>query len=183
MKRIALWLAAASLLLGAGAALAADPLTISLTADNTNPASPQMGDRLRFESAIRNTGSAPAQGVVAWISLIQVDPGHEQPMDLEDWSAHKAVTRSSLAPGEEIRVQWPMRLIQAGDYRVVISAVERNTSHIINSPFIDFHVKRKAVVESRRILPVSLGVPLLLAFALVLRRPRRRTQESSRNGK
>ena len=174
MPKIALWLCVALLALATRGAAAA-PLEISLVAQKTNPAAPQMGDQIKFASVIRNAGSAPAHGVVAWISLVQVDPGHEQPMDLEDWSAHKAVTQATLAPGGQIAVQWPMRLIQAGDYRVVISAVERNTPHIITSPFIDFHVARKPVVESRRILPVAFGVPLLLGLALVFRQRRKRT--------
>lgn len=174
MKKIALWLAACVLTLGAVAANAAGTLDITLAAEPSNPSSPQMGDHLNFVSVIRNNGTAPAQGIVAWISLVQVDPGHEQPVDLEDWSAHKAVTRASLGPGEEIKVAWPMRLIQAGDYRVVISGVERNASHITTSPFLDFHVRRKPVVESTRILPVAFGVPGLIGAAMLWRLRRRK---------
>lgn len=173
MRKIALWLGACLLLIGGNATWAAAPLEITLIAEKTNPPSPQMGDHMKFVSVIKNSGTAPAQGVVAWISLVQVDPGHEQPVDLEDWSAHKAVTQASLAPGEQITVEWPMRLIQAGDYRVVISAVERSTPHIITSPFIDFHVKRKPVVESQRILPIAFGVPLVFGV-LILWRIRKR---------
>ncbi|MCL5965898.1 MAG: hypothetical protein M1550_01535 [Deltaproteobacteria bacterium] len=158
----------------AGTAIAGAPLDITLFADGRNPQSPQMGDRLTFRSVIRNTGRAPAEGVVAWISLVRVDAGHEQPVDLEDWSALKAVTRAALAPGEQVEAEWPMRLIQAGDYRVVISAVARGAGRIVTSPFADFHVRRKPVVESRRILPVAFGIPLamggLVAFRLVRRR-------------
>ncbi len=173
MKKTALWLGACLLLIGANATWAAVPMEITLVADNANPQSPQMGDHMKFISTIKNSGNAPAQGVVAWISLVQVDSGNEQPVDLEDWSAHKAVTQASLAPGGQITVEWPMRLIQAGDYRVVISAVERSTQHIITSPFIDFHIKRKPVVESQRILPVAFGVPLMLGV-LILWRIRKR---------
>jgi len=173
MKGITLCLGACLLLIGSGAAWAAERLEITLVADKTNPPSPQMGDHMKFVSVIRNNSTVAAQGVVAWISLIQMDPGHEQPLDLEDWSAHKAVTRTSMAPGEQITVEWPMRLIQAGDYRVVISAVERSTPHIVTSPFIDFHIKRKPVVESQRILPIAIGVPLILGM-LTLWRIRKR---------
>lgn len=171
MPKIALWLCVALLALATRGAAAA-PLEISLVAQKTNPAAPQMGDQIKFASVIRNAGSAPAHGVVAWISLVQVDPGHEQPMDLEDWSAHKAVTQAVLAPGERVSVEWPMRLIQAGDYRVVVSAVERGSARIVTSPFVEFHVARKPVVESRRILPVAFGVPLLLTGLFFVRRRR-----------
>jgi hypothetical protein len=155
-----------------GNAWPADSLNLTLAPDRTNPASPQMGDWLKFHSVIG--GNQTAHGVVAWISLVQVDPGHEQPVDLEDWSAHKAVTRSILPPGQQVNVEWPMRLIQAGSYRVVISAVDRETTHVMTSPFVDFQVRRKPVVESGRILPVAFGVPALLLGILSWRRFGRR---------
>ncbi len=156
------------------AASAALPLEIALFPDGRNPASPRMGDRLTFHSVIRATGNVPAQGVVAWISLIRVDSGHEQPVDLEDWSALKAVTRASVSSGDRIQTDWPMRLIQAGDYRVVVSAVSRGADRVVTSPFADFHVRRKPVVESRRILPVALGMPFLMGGLVLVRRARKR---------
>ena len=150
---------------GLGNAWAADSLSISLAPDPSNPPSPQMGDWLKFHSVVSNPSTQEAHGLVAWISLVQVDPGQEQPVDLEDWSAHKAVTQAVLQPGQQVKVEWPMRLIQAGAYRVVISAVDRETGHVMTSPFVDFQVRRKPVVESGRILPVAFGVP---AFVLAV---------------
>ncbi len=171
---LARWFVVFAFLVFPGAAFAAAPLDIALSADGRNPPSPQMGDRLTFHSVIRNTGSAPAQGLVAWISLVRVDAGHERPVDLEDWSALKALTRSAVAPGERIEAEWPMRLIQAGDYRVVISAVDRGAVRVVTSPFADFHVRRKPVVESRRILPVAFGMPFLLGGIVLVRWARKR---------
>src|SRR5262245_47625724 len=70
-------------------------LAIALTPARDNPLQPQMGDHLSFHSVIRNTGGAPITGLVAWLSLIQTDAGSEQPVDLEDWSAHRAVAAAS----------------------------------------------------------------------------------------
>jgi len=128
-----------------------------------------MGDNLAFHTVIRNTGAQAVDGVIAWISLVQIDKGKEQPIDLEDWSAHKAVTAASLPPGQTLATDWPMRLIQAGNYRVVVSAVSRDGTRLVASPFADFTVRQKPVVESQRVLPVALGVPLLLAGAMLLR--------------
>jgi hypothetical protein len=141
----------------------ASPVDISLAPDAANPARPEMGDWLHFRSAVRNAGKVPLSGLVVWISLVEVDPGHEQPVDLEDWSAQKAAVLPSLLPGEKYEIDWPMRLIQAGDYRVLVSAAERGAPGPYASPFADFHVRRKPTVESARILPVALGVPVLLA--------------------
>lgn len=154
-------------------------LDISLAPDAKNPRSPQMGDQVKFVSTIVNKGRAPARGVVAWLSLIQVDPGREQPMDLEDWSAHKAVTLAEIAPGGRVQAEWPMRLIQAGNYRVAVIAVERDAPRAIASPFVKLNVRAKAVVESRRILPVALGVPLVLAALLLFSLARRRRKPAS----
>ncbi len=154
-------LLAAVLLLGGGLSQAAN-LALQLDADKSNPASPTMGDWMHFDGVIRNTGPQALNGLVVWISLVEVTPGHEQPMDLEDWSAHKAVTGTTLAPGASLQTSWPMRLIKNGDYRVVISATERSDKTVFTSPAIQFHVAQKPVVESGRILPIALGLPLLV---------------------
>lgn len=152
-------------------ALAGD-LSIDLRPAADNPTLPQMGDNLSFHTVIRNDGGAPVDGLVAWISLVQIDKGKEQPVDLEDWSAHKAVTAASLAPGQILETDWPMRLIQAGNYRVVVSATSHDSAALVASPFADFTVRQKPVVESQRVLPVALGLPLLLAGAMLWRRRR-----------
>jgi hypothetical protein len=174
MKALIPGLVLSAALLATGNAWAADPLRISLAPDRANPHAPQMGDWLTFHSAIENGGERAAHGIVAWISLVQVDPGQEQPVDLEDWSAHKAVTQDLLRPGQQITVAWPMRLINAGAYRVVISALERETGHVMTSPFVDFKVRRKPVVESARIVPVAFGVPAFVLGLMMWGRYRRR---------
>jgi hypothetical protein len=173
MKNVVACLVLGLAFLTCGNASATETLSISLAPDRANPPSAQMGDSLKFQSVIKNDGSQAAHGIVAWISLIQVDPGQEQPVDLEDWSAHKAMTQAVLGPGQHVNVEWPMRLINAGAYRVVISAVDRETGHVVTSPFVDFQVRRKPVVESRRILPVAFGVPAMVLGLMAFRRYRR----------
>lgn len=150
-------------------AACAGSLSIELRPDASNPASPRMGDRLSFHSVIHNTGATPVDGLIAWLSLVQVDQGKEQPVDLEDWSAHKALAAASLAAGRGIETDWPMRLIQAGRYRVVVSAASRDGTRLVASPFVDFSVRPKPVVESRRVIPVALGLPLLIGVAMLRR--------------
>lgn len=174
MRRFPYILAVLAAVLLCSSATRAGDLSASLAPAAGNPTSPQMGDRLSFHSVIRNGGAQPAEGLIAWISLVQIDRGKEQPVDLEDWSAHKAVTAASLAPGAILETDWPMRLIQSGQYRVVISVVSRNAQGLTASPFADFHVRPKPVVESRRVLPVAVGIPLaLIGLLLWQRRPGR----------
>lgn len=152
-----------------GAAAAADSVSVELKSGRGDPPVPRMGDRLLLHSTIRNGGAAPLEGLIAWISLVRIDKGKEQPMDLEDWSAQKAVTVPALAPGQSLDSTWPMRLIQDGTYRVVVSAVSRNGRELTPSPFYDFVVHPKPVVESQRVLPVALGLPLLIGVMLLWR--------------
>ncbi|NOY82122.1 MAG: hypothetical protein GXP31_14085 [Kiritimatiellaeota bacterium] len=153
-----------------GSASGTASFDIRLSPAPTNPEQPMMGDRLRFHSVIRNTGPKPVEGLTTWINLLEVDPGNEQPMDLEDWSAHKAVTRAELPPGKTLESEWLMRLIKRGVYRVVICVASRNRRRVFTSPTVEFRVTQKPVVQSRRILPVAFGVPLMIGLIMLLRR-------------
>lgn len=146
---------------------------IELTPAAKNPKSPEMGNWLHFTTKIRNNTGKPIEGVIGWISLLRIDAGHEAPVDLEDWSAHKAITIKSLKPGEVQTEDWPMRLIQAGKYRIFVSAASSATPEPSASNPIDFRVRQKPVVESARVLPVAIGIPLLLLGGLYWRTRRR----------
>jgi hypothetical protein len=145
-------------------------LDVALAPAAGNPTSPQMGDRLGFVSEIRNTGVQPSDGLVAWVSLVRVDKGHEAPVDLEDWSAQKAVALPPLAPGQSVQTDWPMRLIASGNYRAVVSIAAPSGTDLVTSPFADFAVREKPVVESARVLPVAALVPGLFLGLLAWRR-------------
>jgi hypothetical protein len=161
-------------LFAAASSAAQAPVALDLRPDGNNPASPVMGDHLRFWSTVTNTGTAPLRGLVAWISLVEIDPGNEQPVDLEDWSAHKSVTEAALKPGQTLRTDWPMRLIKGGDYRVAVSITDRGGRRVHTSPTVQFHVRQKPVLESGRVLPVAATIPLLLLFLVVFNKTRQR---------
>src|SRR4030095_15379822 len=94
---------------------------------------------------------------------------NDQPVDLEDWSANKALAAASLAPGEALESDWPMRLIAAGTYRVFVSAMSRNGAGPTASPVAEFIVRDKPVLDPDRVLPVAFGLPALIAVALLWR--------------
>jgi len=150
-------------------------MSIDLRADENNPAAPVMGDRLQFRSTISNTGPIPVNGMVAWISLVQIDPGNEQPVDLEDWSAHKAVSGASLGPGQSLQTEWPMRLIKGGDYRVVINVTDREGQRVYTSPTVQFHVRQKQVLQAGRVLAVAGTIPLVFIGLMLFQQIGKRT--------
>jgi hypothetical protein len=71
MKLSALLLAL-GVMISSGAA-SAGTLSIDLKPDAGNPVSPQMGDTLSFHTVIRNDAGTPVDGLIAWISLVQID--------------------------------------------------------------------------------------------------------------
>ncbi len=161
-----------TVLLAAVTAAAEAPLALDLRPDDKNSSAPVMGDHLRFWSTITNTGTNTIEGLVAWISLVEVDAGNEQPVDLEDWSALKAVTGASLAVGQSLRTDWPMRLINGGDYRVVVSVTDRGGRQVYTSPTVQFHVQRKPLLQAGRVVPVAGAIPLLIIGLMVYNKTR-----------
>jgi len=122
----------------------------------------KMGDRPVFKGVVKNSGQRNLQGLVVYLSLVSLRPGHEHPVDLEDWSAQKAVRIDQLVPGETNRQDWPMRLIQAGRFGVALTIVDPLENRSIVSDLVSFKIQPKPTVASGRILPVAIGEPLLL---------------------
>jgi hypothetical protein len=127
---------------------------------------PRMGERVLYRSVVRNDGEAPHR-ILAWISLVRVEPGQEQSVDLEDWSAQRAV-EATLRPGEDLAIDWPIRLIQAGAYRVIVSAMSDGSTVVSSSP-VPLSVRERPMVESARMLPIALGIPMAVAALLAWR--------------
>jgi len=122
----------------------------------------KMGNRPVFKGVVKNTGQRNLQGLVVYLSLVDLKPGYEHPVDLEDWSAQKAVRVDQLAPGRTRRQDWPMRLIQAGRFGVTLTVVDPLENRPVVSDLVLFDIHTKPIVASSRILPVAVGEPLLL---------------------
>ena len=156
------------------------PLALDLRPDDQNPSIPVMGDHLKFWSTITNTSKTTLEGLVTWISLVEIDPGNEQPVDLEDWSAQKAITGAVLKPEQTLKTDWPMRLIKGGDYRVVISVTDRGGHQVYTSPSVQFHVRQKPVLEAGRVVVVAATIPLLILGWMVFNISNQRRKRTRR---
>ncbi len=121
-----------------------------------------MGDTPNFLGAVTNLGPHPAQGLVVYLSLVSLALGDEHPVDLEDWSAQKAVRIDRLNPGATDFRHWGMRLIAAGKYGVALTVVDPRENRPIVSELVSFEVKPKVTLAARRVLPVALGEPMLI---------------------
>jgi hypothetical protein len=128
------------------------------------PGALTMGDKAVFQGTVYNAGHQHLQGLVVYLSLVSLEPGHEHPMDLEDWSAQKAIRIKRLAPGETGARNWSMRLIRSGRYGVTLTVVDPRESRPMVSNLIRFAVLPKPAIASGRIVPVAIGEPLIVLF-------------------
>ena len=128
----------------------------------------QMGNTPTFTGTVSNVGSHKLQGLVVYLSLVSLQPGNEHPMDLEDWSAQKAVRIDQLMPGQGQTTNWHMRLIQAGKFGVALTVVNPGENRPIVSNLVPFDIQTKPTLNANRIIPVACGEPLLLLTVLAV---------------
>jgi hypothetical protein len=127
----------------------------------------KMGDTPSFNGAVTNLSRQSIRGLVVYLSLVSLNPGHEEPLDLEDWSAQKAVRLEQLPAGATEYQKWTMRLIQAGKFGVALTVVDPKENKPVISDLVPFEVRIKPTLVSGRILPVAIGVPMLLIIILM----------------
>lgn len=163
LRNLALMMLTASVWLGPSAALAATGDSPTLRVTLQAPAGVfKMGDTPNFLGAVTNLGRQATQGLVVYLSLVSLAPGNEHPVDLEDWSAQKAVRLDRLNPGASDYRNWGMRLIAAGRYGVALTVVDPREHRPIVSDLVAFEIQPKPTLVAGRVLPVAIGEPLLI---------------------
>jgi hypothetical protein len=124
------------------------------------------GQYVKLPAKITNISNRPVKEAVAYVSLVDVTKGQQAPVDLEDWSAHRAVTVPSLAPGQSKNVSWSLRLVKGGNYAAYANAVARGSTRASVGQEVPLFVKTKQNLNPGGVLPVALGVPVLAGAAL-----------------
>jgi hypothetical protein len=134
----------------------------------TEPLSGTAGQYVNLPATITNTSDNSIKDIVAYVTLVETTSGQQAPVDLEDWSAHRAATFGSLAPGATNNASWDLRLIKGGEYVVYAAAIEKGSSHAAVGPEVPLSVTAQKNLNPSGVLPVALGVPILVALALFL---------------
>lgn len=124
------------------------------------------GQYVKLPARVTNTSNAPVKDVVAYVSMVDVTRGQQAPVDLEDWSAHRAVTIPALAPGQSKDVGWSLRLVKGGDYVVYANAIAGGSSRASVGQEIPLSVKAQKNLNPGSVLPVAIGVPIVAGAAL-----------------
>jgi hypothetical protein len=171
MRKLTLLLSMIILAVTVNYAYAANSIGVTV-----NPPSIQanMGDKITYVGTITNNSDKAVNNLIAYISLANVTPGKESPMDLEDWSANKAIRLDSIAPHGTYVGKWPMRLIDSGSYVAYITVVDKNDNTPISSTMSRLEIKRVLRLNPNNVLPVAIGEPVALGMVFMLVAFRRR---------
>lgn len=149
---------------------------ISRITVSINPPSIQanMGDKIIYAGTITNNSDKAADNVIAYISLANVTQGKESPMDLEDWSANKAIKVDAIPPHGTYEGKWPMRLIDSGSYVAYITAVDKNDNAPISSTLSHLEIQRVIRLNPNNVLPIAFGEPIFIGTVFLFISIRRR---------
>ena len=124
------------------------------------------GQYVKLSAAVTNASNGMVKDVVAYVSLVDVTRGQQAPVDLEDWSAHRAVTVPTLAAGQSKDVSWSLRLVKGGDYVVYANAIAGGSTRASVGQEVPLSVTAHKNLNPGGVLPVAIGVPLVAGAAL-----------------
>ena len=160
---------------GALASTLPDSSGLSLTILSSQTLSGVAGDFVTVTGTITNTGSTPISGVTTYLSLVDADL--HVPVDLEDWSAEKGLYIGTIDTAQALPLNWKIHFVKAGHYSLVLVATQTDRSVPQVSTVTRFIVNPKRTLNPGHVLPVALGMPVLLAFLLMLNSYRRQRRE------
>ncbi|MDE2173493.1 MAG: hypothetical protein KGJ31_02775 [Patescibacteria group bacterium] len=149
------------------------PLVLRILSSKT--LSGTAGDFVDVKGSITNTSGQAVQGITTYLSLS--DNQTHKPVDLEDWSAEKGLYVGTIDAGATFPLDWKIHFVTAGDYSLIIVAETIGNPLPQVSEITQFHVAPKKNLDPAQVLPVALGVPILLIFALFLLAYRRKVDE------
>ena len=131
-----------------------------------NKISGTAGQYVKLPAKITNTSGKPVKEAVAYVSLVDVTKGQQAPVDLEDWSAHRAVTIGFLGPGQSTDASWSLRLVKGGNYVVYANAIDQGSARASVGQEVPLYVAAQQNLNPGGVLPVALGVPALAGAVL-----------------
>jgi hypothetical protein len=173
MKKLSLFLIMIFLtvVINYSSVLAADRISVSISPPFLQA---NMGDKITYRGRINNNSDKAVNNLIVYISLANVTKGQESPMDLEDWSANKAVKVETIPPHGTFEGQWPIRLIDSGSYVAYLTVVDKNDDTPVSSPMSHLEIKRLLRLNPNNVLPIAVGEPAVLGAVFMLIAFRRR---------
>ncbi len=135
-----------------------------------------MGDKITYAGTITNNSDKAVNNIIAYISLANITQGKESPMDLEDWSANKAIKVDTIPAHGTYEGKWPMRLIDSGSYVAYITVVDKSDNVPISSTMSHLEIQRVLRLNPNNVLPIAFGEPILIGVFFMIIAVRRRNK-------
>jgi hypothetical protein len=133
------------------------------------------GEKITFESTIRNTGDATLQGYVAHLNILSTDESVY--VDPEDWSPRRTQYLEALPAGGSTTLSWDVRAVTSGPLILFVSVTSPTAREVSSSGPLNLTVGGRRVVNAGGVLPLVLWMPagvLVLLGATSVRRRRHR---------
>lgn len=147
---------------------------VSVVLDRTD-AQVGPGQKIRFESEVRNAGGQPLTGLVVHLAILSSEP--DMYVDPEDWSPRRTQYVDRLEPGHTATLGWKVQAVTAGPLILYVTVTDpRSNTIAVSRPFY-VTVSGRREVNAQNVLPLVTGVPagvlVLLSLTGVRRRLRR----------
>lgn len=133
------------------------------------------GEKISFESTIRNTGDAPLDGYVAHLNILSTDESVY--VDPEDWSPKRTQYLDELSPGASTRLTWNVQAVTSGPLLLFVSVTSPTADTVTSSNPLNLTVRGQRIVDAGGVGPLVMWMPagvLALLGATALRRRRHR---------
>jgi len=156
----------------AGSAIVAGQVVVALDRDDV-AATP--GQKISFESTVRNTGDRPLHGYVAHLNILSTDKSVY--VDPEDWSPKRTQFLDEIPPGGSTTLSWDVRAVTSGPILLFVSVTSPTAGTVSSSDPLNMTVGGRRVVNAGGVLPLVLWMPagvLALLGATSVRRRRLR---------
>ena len=148
------------------------PLAVVSVELSREAVSAEPGEKISFESTVRNTGDRPLSGLIAHLNILSSDPGVY--VDPEDWSARRTLFLDDLPAGQATRLRWEVQAVTAGPMILFVAVTRPRTRDVAVSGQLQLAVGGQRVVNAGGVLPLVAGVPAAVLLLLGLTRVRRR---------
>jgi uncharacterized membrane protein len=133
------------------------------------------GEKVTFESTIRNTGDRPLADYVAHLNILSTDKSVY--VDPEDWSPKRTQFLDDVPPSGSTTLDWDVRAVTSGPILLFVSVTSPTADTVSSSGPLQMTVGGQRVVNAGGVLPLVLWMPagvLALLGATSVRRRRHR---------
>ena len=133
------------------------------------------GQKVTFESTVRNTGDRPLSDYVAQLNILSTDKSVY--VDPEDWSPKRTQFLDEIPPGGSTTLGWDVRAVTSGPLLLFVSVTSATADTVSSSGPLRMTVGGRRLVNAGGVLPLVLWMPagvLALLGATTVRRRRHR---------